>query len=68
MKEFFTQNRKWVGISLVLGGAGLELIHYIDYGVTLHFPTLFLIYDHGVVGLILMMAGAILGFGKPKEK
>ena len=57
----WTYTRRWVGLALVLGGAGLTTVHYIDYGWTAHltFP------DHGIVGGILVIIGIALGIGKP---
>jgi len=57
MKVWFNQHRYWVGFSIMPCGWGLVLEHYIRYGETLHytFP------DHGLVGLVLILAGALLG-------
>jgi len=54
------ENRHWLGMALGLGGAGLMLVHFIDYGFTLHLTAV----DHGTVGLILIILGAFLGAGK----
>ncbi len=56
-----TYTRRWLGMALVIGGAGLVAVHYIDYGWTAHlcFP------DHGVVGAILFLIGVGLGIGRP---
>jgi len=56
-----TYARRWLGMALVAGGAGLMAVHYMDYGWTAHltFP------DHGIAGLVLVIIGAILGLGKP---
>ena len=58
---YLLSQRFWVGLACVLGGSGLMLIHYIDYGGTLHltFP------DHGTAGLILIIIGALLAGLKP---
>lgn len=60
----WTYTRRWLGLALVLGGAGLTAVHYIDYGWTAHlaFP------DHGVVGILLVLIGGALGLGKPGTK
>ncbi len=63
--ELLKTNRRWLGMALVLGGAGLMLVHFVDYGSTLHFPVEGIVVDHGVVGLILVIIGAFLGLGKP---
>jgi hypothetical protein len=61
---YLLAQRFWVGLALVLGGAGLILIHYIDYGGTLHFA----FPDHGTAGLILVIIGALLAGLKPGVK
>ena len=61
---YLLTQRFWVGLALVLGGAGLILTHYIDYGGTLHFTFL----DHGTAGLILIIIGALLSGLKPGVK
>ena len=53
---------------LCLAGVSLILLHYINYDYTLHFPVAGLVIDHGVVGVLLVIIGAILGVGKPGAK
>ena len=62
--KLLLHNRRWLGLALVLAGAGLTTVHYIDYGYTAHFT----MPDHGLVGIILMVAGGFLGIGKPGAK
>lgn len=61
---YLLAQRFWVGLALVLGGAGLILVHYIDSGGTLHFA----LPDHGTVGLVLVIIGALLAGLKPGVK
>ena len=61
---YLAGQRFWVGMASVLGGAGLILVHYIDYGGTLHF----IFPDHGTMGLILVIIGALLAGLKPGTK
>jgi hypothetical protein len=61
---YLLAQRFWVGLALVLGGAGLILVHYIDSGGTLHFT----FPDHGTAGLILVIIGALLAGLKPGVK
>ncbi len=61
---YLLAQRFWVGLALVLGGAGLILVHYIDSGGTLHFA----FPDHGTAGLILVIIGALLAGLKPGVK
>ena len=49
----------------MLSGAGMSLLHFSEYGYTLHFPTAI---DHGVVGVILVIIGAFLGAGRPGKR
>ena len=58
---YLLTQRFWIGLASVLGGASLILIHYIDYGGTLHFT----FPDHGTVGLLLVIIGALLAGLKP---
>ena len=60
MKKLLLANRHWLGMALGLSGAGLMLLHFVDYGFTIHLTTL----DHGTVGLIMIIIGALLGAGK----
>ncbi|KKN60909.1 hypothetical protein LCGC14_0527080 [marine sediment metagenome] len=62
LKYLLTQ-RFWIGIASVLGGAGLILVHYIDYGGTLHFT----FPDHGTLGLALVIFGALIAGLKSKK-
>ena len=64
MLKLLSANRRWLGMASVIGGAGLILCHYIDYGYTSHlaFP------DHGIVGIALVVLGGFLGVGKPGAK
>jgi len=61
---YLLAQRLWAGLALVLGGAGLILVHYIDAGGTLHFT----FPDHGTAGLILVIIGALLAGLKPGVK
>ena len=61
---YLLAQRFWIGLASVLGGASLILIHYIDYGGTLHFT----FPDHGTVGLFLVIIGALLAGLKPGVK
>ncbi len=62
---YLLTQRFWIGLASVLGGAGLILVHYIDYGGTLHFT----FPDHGTLGLLLVIIGALLaGLKKSKNK
>jgi len=61
MIKLLQNNRRWIGLASVLGGTGLILCHYIDYGYTAHFT----MPDHGIVGMILVIVGGFLGIGKP---
>ena len=54
----------WIGLASVLGGVGLILVNYIDYGDTLHFT----FPDHGTVSLQLVIIGALLAELKPGVK
>ncbi len=63
LKEGLAQ-RFWIGLASVLGGAGLILVHYIDYGGSLHFT----FPDHGTMGLLLVVIGALLAGLKPGVK
>jgi len=53
---YLLTQRFWIGLASVLSGASLILIHYIDYGGTLHFT----FPDHGTAGLLLVIIGALL--------
>jgi len=48
--------RKYVGFVVMLTGFGMTLEHYIHYGGSLHLTLI----DHGVIGVILFVAGALL--------
>lgn len=56
--------RRWGGFALVFTGLGLLLEHYVSYGFTLHLAPL----DHGVLGLILILGGALLASGRPGRR
>ena len=64
MLKLLSANRRWLGMASVITGAGLILCHYIDYGYTSHLA----IPDHGIVGILLVVAGGVLGIGKPGAK
>ena len=61
LARLFKQNRRWVGALLVVSGAGMSLLHFVDYGFTAHWTPV----DHGIVGAILFIIGVALGLGKP---
>ena len=67
LAQAFQKHRRWVGATLLLGGAGMSVIHYIDYGFLLHWPVEGIVIDHGVVGILLVIIGAIMAAGKPRE-
>lgn len=56
--------RRYLGFAIMVLGGGLMLEHYITYGGTLHFTG----FDHGVVGLILVVLGALAAGLKPGQK
>ncbi len=64
MKRWKPHYRRYLGFTAVVSGFGLMLEHYISYGGTLHFTGI----DHGVVGLILIVAGALAAGLKPGQK
>lgn len=57
-------HRRYLGFVAFLAGGGLILEHYISYGGTLHFTG----FDHGVVGLILVVLGALAAGLGPGQK
>ena len=59
--QYLAGQRFWIGLASVIGGFGLILVHYIDYGGTLHFTFL----DHGIAGIVLVIIGALLAGLKP---
>jgi len=61
-KPYYTH---YLGFTAVVAGGGLMLEHYINYGLTLHYvwPPV----DHGLIGLLLVIAGAIAAGGKGGE-
>lgn len=61
MKANWSYARRWAGFAALAAGGGLLLEHYISYGFTLHFTPL----DHGLLGLILILGGALLAGGRP---
>ena len=63
--DYLMGQRRWMGMAMVLGGCGLMLVHFIDFGFTLHFPVTGIIFDNGAFGLLLVIIGAFLGLGKP---
>ena len=62
--KWLLEQRFWVGMTMVLSGAGLILIHFIDYGGTIHFT----FPDHGTAGIILVILGGLIGGLKPGER
>ncbi len=64
MRRWKPYYRRYIGFSTVVLGFGLMIEHYISYGGTLHFTAI----DHGVVGLILIVAGALAAGLKPGQK
>ena len=64
MKKLLLANRHWLVMALGLGGAGLMLLHFVDYGFTIHLTAL----NHGTVSLIMIILGAFLGAGKAGER
>lgn len=59
--KYLLGQRYWIGMASVLAGSGLMLVHFIDYGGTLHFT----FPDHGTAGLALIIIGAIMAGLKP---
>ena len=48
--------RKYVGFVVMLTGFGMTMEHYITYGGSLHLTPV----DHGAIGVILFVVGALL--------
>ena len=61
VRDNWSYARRWAGFALLAAGGGLLLEHYISYGFTLHLTPL----DHGVLGLILVVLGALGAAGRP---
>ncbi|MBM2832428.1 MAG: hypothetical protein HW414_1480 [Dehalococcoidia bacterium] len=59
-KPYYT---RYLGFTAVIAGGGLMLEHYITYGLTLHYWPV----DHGLVGLVLVVAGALAAGGRRGE-
>jgi hypothetical protein len=64
MRRLLFRNRRWLGMASVLAGAGMILVHYVDYGFTAHLT----MPDHGMTGLLLVIAGVFLAIGKPDRR
>ncbi len=56
-KGYYT---RYLGFTGVATGLGLMLEHYTTYGLTLHYWPV----DHGLIGLVLVIAGALAAGGK----
>jgi len=59
--DYLLTQRFWIGMASVVAGFGLILVHFIDYGGTIHFT----FPDHGVAGILLVVIGGLLAGLKP---
>lgn len=60
-KPYYT---RYLGFTGIITGVGLMLEHYSHYGLSMHYWPV----DHGLVGLLLVVAGALAAGGRRKKE